>query len=379
MSRAAGILALVIASWVVFAAPVRADLPAVPVLVPLTGFLALEGTSQRNGALLALRNPPAGTAVAFEVSDTATSPEIAVNALQKALRGDGVVAVAASMLGTQMLAMLPVADERGVPLVTVSGTAKVTEMGSPNVFRFFPGDSVVKAAQARYAVQEMGAKRPALIYQTTAYGQSGREHLAANLARLGAPPVLEEGLPVTVKDMLPVLAKVRAAGADLILLQLHAPSTALIVRQAVAMGLGLPILAGSAMHQPATAALLTPAELKGVCAESGASPISGGSPAMDRFVADYRAAFDAEPDAFAAGQYDGIRMVVAALAAGARTAAEVRAFLAANTHDGVAMRYRSDGTGNMAHDAVIICYDGRDRTPRLVKRYRNLSGVAGLD
>jgi len=379
MSRAAGILALFVASWTAFAAPVRADLPAVPVLVPLTGFLALEGTSQRNGALLALRNPPAGTAVAFEVSDTATSPEIAVNALRKALRADNVVAVAASMLGTQMLAMLPVADELGVPLVTVSGTAKVTELGSPNVFRFFPGDSVVKTAQARYAVQEMGAKRPALIYQTTAYGQSGRRHLAANLTRLGAPPVLEEGLPVTVKDMLPVLAKVRAAGADLIVLHLHAPSTALIVRQAVAMGLGLPILAGSAMHQPATAALLTPAELKSVCAESGSSPVSGGSPAMDRFVADYRAAFDAEPDAFAAGQYDGIRMVVAALAAGARTAAEVRAFLAANTHDGVAMRYRSDGTGNMAHDAVIICYDGRDRTPRLVKRYRNLSGVAGLD
>ena len=37
------------------AAPTAAaEAPRLPVLVPLTGFLALEGTSQRNGAVLAL-------------------------------------------------------------------------------------------------------------------------------------------------------------------------------------------------------------------------------------------------------------------------------------------------------------------------------------
>ena len=50
-----------------------------PVLVPLTGFVALEGTSQRNGALLAasqIRD------VAFkpEVLDTPSTPEAAVTA-----------------------------------------------------------------------------------------------------------------------------------------------------------------------------------------------------------------------------------------------------------------------------------------------------------
>ena len=39
------------------------------------------------------------------------------------------------------------------------------------------------------------------------------------------------------------------------------------------------------------------------------------------------------------------------------------------------MTYKSDGTGNMAHDAVIICYDGADRTPKIVKRYENITGV----
>ena len=33
------------------------------------------------------------------------------------------------------------------------------------------------------------------------------------------------------------------------------------------------------------------------------------------------------------------------------------------------IQVRSDGKGNMAHDALIICYDGKSRTPRVVKRY----------
>jgi branched-chain amino acid transport system substrate-binding protein len=168
---------------------------------------------------------------------------------------------------------------------------------------------------------------------------------------------------------------VRSSGADVLLLHLHAGSTALVIRQARAMGLDIPIVAGSAMHQPSTAALLEPAELKGVCAESGSSPISGGSPAMDDFLARYRAAYGSEPDAFALGQYDGVTMALAALRAGARDADDVRAWLMSHRHDGLAMTYRSDGRGNMAHDAVIICYDGGDRTPRIVKRYENVTGV----
>jgi branched-chain amino acid transport system substrate-binding protein len=357
------------------AAPAPAAELRIPVLVPLTGFLSLEGTSQRNGAELALREAAADPAVSYSVSDTATSPEIAVNAFARATDEAGVVAVVAPMLGTQMLALIPLADSADVPLLTVSGTAQITELGSANIFRFFPGDRVVKAAQARYAVEMLGAKRPAIVYQTTAYGQSGHAELAANMKDLGAAPVFEEGIDVKVRDMLPVLSKVQAAGADILLLHLHAGSTALVIRQARAMGLDIPIVAGSAMHQPSTAALLEPAELKGVCAESGSSPISGGSPAMDDFLARYRAAFNSEPDAFALGQYDGVKMTLAAIAAGARDADAVRDWLAMHAYDGLAMRYRSDGKGNMAHDAVILCYDGADRTPHIVARYENVTGV----
>jgi branched-chain amino acid transport system substrate-binding protein len=347
----------------------------VPILVPITGFLALEGKSQRNGALLALKNAPDGVRVRADVVDTGVAPEGAVNALERAASRGPVTGVVASMLGTQMLAMLPVALEHRLPLLTVSGTAEITRMKNPYVFRFFPGDEVTKVAHVRYAVEELGKRRVALITQTTAYGQSGRRQILENLKTHGLTPVFDEALEVQTRDMLPVLGKARAANPDVLLIHLHSGPTALLIRQAATMGLGLPIVAGSAMHQPPTAELLEPGELTGVCAETNASPISGGSPEMERFVQQYRQEFGTEPDGFALGQYDAVMMLLDAVTRGARTAEEVTRALSASRYDGLAMSYRSDGTGNMAHSAVIVCYDGKSRVPKIAKRYDNITGV----
>ena len=353
-----------VALTALMATALTAKAETIPVLVPITGFLSLEGSSQRNGAVLAIERYGKDLDLDAEVTDTGTSPEGAVTALRRALEGEPTAAVA-SMLGTQMLAMLPIAGRAGVPLLTVSGTAKITEIGIPWVFRFFPGDSVVKVAQARYAVEELGAKRPALLYQTTAYGQSGAEHLRRIMQDLGAPLVFEEAIDISVKDMLPAL----------ILLHLHSGSTALVIRQARDQNIALPILAGSAMHQPTTAALLEPKQLAGVCAESASSPISEPEGPVEDFTAEYRARFGTEPDAFALAQYDGVSMLIAAKNSGAKTAKEVRDWLANNSYDGLAMTYKSDGKGNMAHDAVIVCYDGKSAVPAIKRRYENVSGV----
>ena len=106
--RPAAPAALFLACLAFAGPPARAARADIPVLVPLTGFLSLEGASQRNGAVLALEHPPAGVRVTYQVSDTATSPEVAVNALVRAVDGGKALAIVAPMLGTQLLAMLPV-------------------------------------------------------------------------------------------------------------------------------------------------------------------------------------------------------------------------------------------------------------------------------
>lgn len=355
------------------AAPAAAQDLRLPVLVPLTGFVALEGTSQRNGALLAAGQIRDVT-LKPEVLDTAATPEAAVTAWERAMGGTLPSAVVGPILGTQMLALLPLAQERGVPLLTISGTARLGELGNPWFFRFFPSDATVKVAHARYVVEKLGARRPAVIYQSTAYGQSGREALARTFADLKAPPVLEESIAPTVNDLSPAILRARNANADVIVLHLHAASTVLAVRQARQLLPDVPIVAGSAMHQPATAALLEPAELKGVCAETAASPISATSGPMKAFLDAYRAAYRSEPDAFAAAQFDAVGMlgkVIADLRKASQPVAPkaVRDRLASESYTGVVTTYKSDGKGNMAHEAEIVCYDGASRVPKLAQRY----------
>ena len=369
MGRRRGAVAFLALS---IAAPAAAQEVRLPVLVPLTGFVALEGTSQKNGALLAA-GQVRSVSLKPEVLDTQSTPEAAITAWERAVGSPPPSAAVGPILGTQMLALLPLAQERGVPLLTISGTARLGEMGNPWFFRFFPSDATVKVAHARYVVEKLGAKRPAVIYQSTAYGQSGREQLAKTFGELGAPPVLEESIAPTVNDLTPAIVRAKNANADVIVLHLHAASTVLAVRQARQLLPDLPIVAGSAMHQPATAALLSPAELKGVCAETAASPISATGGPMKAFLESYRAAYGSEPDAFAAAQFDAVGMLGKVMAelqsAGPITGAAVRERLASTSYQGVVTIYRSDGKGNMAHEAEIVCYDGSDRIPKPAARY----------
>ena len=194
------------------------------------------------------------------------------------------------------------------------------------------------------------------------------------LADLKAPPLLEESVAPSANDLTAALTRAKGANADVIVLHLHAASTVLAVRQARQLFPDLPVVAGSAMHQPATAALLEPAELKGVCAETAASPISATSGPMKAFADAYRAAFKTEPDAFAAAQYDAVAMlatIVADLrkAKQAVTPGAVRGALDRDSYQGLVTTYKSDGKGNMAHEAEIVCFDGTSRIPKVVERY----------
>jgi branched-chain amino acid transport system substrate-binding protein len=95
---------------------------------------------------------------------------------------------------------------------------------------------------------------------------------------------------------------------------------------------------------------------------------------MRTFLEAYRAAYKSDPDAYAAAQYDGVRMlanVIATLrqAGTPLTSATVREKLATAKYQGVVTTYWSDGKGDMAHDAEIVCFDGSDRIPRPVARY----------
>src|ERR1700693_849788 len=55
-----------------------------PIVMPITGFLSVEGGSQRNGAVMALEHAPGGKTVDYPVFATGTSAHGAAPALDQA-------------------------------------------------------------------------------------------------------------------------------------------------------------------------------------------------------------------------------------------------------------------------------------------------------
>ena len=120
--------------------PVRAADVTLPVLVPITGPFAIEGGAQRNGALLAPAGHRRGSMSRPRFRTPRSPPTSAVNQFERVFARDKPTAVVASMIGIQLLAMLPIGQETKVPMLTTSGTARVTELNNPWIFRFFPAD-----------------------------------------------------------------------------------------------------------------------------------------------------------------------------------------------------------------------------------------------
>jgi branched-chain amino acid transport system substrate-binding protein len=345
----------------------------VPIIAPITGLLAIEGAEQVNGALLAIAHAPDGLKVKGQTVDTGAAAEGGANALERVADDKDVKFVAAPLFGTQVLAMLPIALENKIPLLAPTGTGPVTEQNNPYMFRLYLSDADAKAAQVKYVVEELKRKRAAVLYNTTAYGQSGLKFMTEYLAKSGGEVVFSEGIDLSAKEISATLAKMRAANPDVILLQMHTTSLAMAVRQIAATGMSTPVVGSAALAIPAVTALLQPADLKGVCAETGSLTEKGVNAATDRFVDDYVSKFGHIPHAFAIAQYDGLMMALTAIKNGAKTREDVQKYLSTQAYKGVGTTYKSDGKGNMAHSPVVVCYDGSSLTPKLAKRYENLN------
>jgi branched-chain amino acid transport system substrate-binding protein len=249
----------------------------------LQSLLALEGTSQLNGANLAVAHAPAGLEIKTQVVDSGTAAEGGANALERVAGSKDVDFVVAPLFGTQVLAMLPTALDYKMPILAPTGTDPVTEQANPYMFRLYPSDAISKVGHIRYVVDDLKLKKAAILYNTTGYGQSGFKYMSEYLAKSGGEVVFSEGLDLSTKEISATLAKLQAAKPDVILVQMHSTSMAMVIKQIAGAGIKIPVIGNTTAAMPATFSLLQPSDLKGVCAES-ASWLETGKNAATTFA-----------------------------------------------------------------------------------------------
>lgn len=114
----------------------------------------------------------AGVDVPFvvEVVDSAGDPEIAIAAIERLAADPSVIGILGPLGASVTERAAPVADELGVPLLTLSSIDGIEEVGR-HVFRLRMSPEDQSRVMARLAVQHLESERAAVFYPDHAYGR----------------------------------------------------------------------------------------------------------------------------------------------------------------------------------------------------------------
>jgi branched-chain amino acid transport system substrate-binding protein len=346
----------------------------VGVISSQTSGLAILGQRQINSAIFAAEEWNAkggikGEKIKLVIEDSADKTTTAVTALDRVL-GKNVCAILGPIYSFQLFAMFPEIKKEKVPLLTTSGTQKLTQMDNPWYFRTYPHDGITKRASTLYSIEELKSKRPALMCVTTEYGKSGHELITDILHTKGIVIVAETWHEKADKDMTGQLLKIKRADPDMIISQAHPSDTAILLKQQRDLGINVPHMASSAASMPSVHKLVGNA-MEGIYVEAAALPNFDPDPSIQTWTKKYVAKFKTQPDSFAILYYDTANFLFEAIKAVGPHRTKIRNWLEKNTYKGLAGQYKFDGEHNGAYFAIIVQYHMQDgkAVPELKKKY----------
>ena len=256
-------------------------------------------------------------------TDTATVRADAVG-----LAADKVSAMIGLSDTTQVLAAAPVAARAGIPFVTSGATSPLLPKQVPDwLFLAGFGDNVQAAAAAEYAVDRLGVRRAAILYDRDLdYTRLLKKYFAEAFAAYGGTVVFVRSFHSGERDISAVLQRAAAGGDDkgdagttpihaqLIYLAAGPADAGPLVRKLRAAGQPQPIMGGDSFDNASLIAAASAAGGQVYYTTHAALGLANSTPAMRRFTAMYREAYGRTPEnAFAGLGYDAVNLVAKAI------------------------------------------------------------------
>jgi len=302
-------------------------------------------------------------------------------AAELAVRG-GVLAIVGSNSSELSAAVAEEAEARGVLQVTNVSTAAdltfdpKTGRARPFVFRMCASDEVMGALLAQFAVEKLGARRAAVLFEI---GRTYSARLARTFtARFRDPSagreVAEFYYLALETDFRPQLRRIQEYHPDVIFLPGSFPDATLVAAQSRAMGLRARFLGGDAWSSPLLFQRGAP------LGEAYYVELCSPSPEFERR---YEKAVGAEPPGCRAVlAYDAVHVIAHALSGLGRladaalggeglaaTRRRLRDAVAGSEVDGVTGRIRFDAFGNRRQGVALYAVEaGPDGRPRALVR-----------
>ncbi len=146
----------------------------VGVVLPLSERWRHFGEAVLQGIGMALDDTSA-EGVRLIIRDSEGDPEVTAAAIEELVLEEQAIAVIGPLLANTSLAAAQVADELGVPLISLARVNDLTDIG-PWVFRNALTDALQARALVDYAVETLEAERFGILYPSHAYGEGLMNH-----------------------------------------------------------------------------------------------------------------------------------------------------------------------------------------------------------
>ena len=326
---------------------------------PLTGSNASYGISVQQGGQLAVDEINAagginGMQIRYLFEDDESDAEKAISAYNK-LMDDGMQVLMGTVTSDPCIAVTDESSRDGILQITPSGSAEACTQYD-NCFRICFTDPLQGRSMANYMYEE-GLRKVAIIYDVASDYSSGiYEAFVDEFEALGGEIVAAESFTSGDVDFKTQLTKIKATDAEALFLPIYYTEVAYIVNQAVNVGLELPYYGCDGWDGVINQLEGDTTNIEGAIY---LTPFVANSEdeIVQNFVANYREAFGAEPDQFAADAYDAIYTIKAAIEqAGSMDNDAIIAAMTEITVSGVTgeMTFSEDGEPNKAARMAVI-------------------------
>jgi branched-chain amino acid transport system substrate-binding protein len=197
-----------------------------------------------------------GRKIKIIVEDDQYSPALTVAAVKKMVERDEVFALVGALGTGPTMAVKDYLVRKGVPLVAPSTTA-IGAFYPPqrNIFGVIPTDKVCPVVCAQYAMDKLGLKRLAIIYQNDDLGKNGLLGAKAAVESRGLKLVAEEAVDLASTDFSSQVTKVKMANPDGVIIWVMLTKNISITKEIRKQGLNVQLLDGTAMSDPRLASL----------------------------------------------------------------------------------------------------------------------------
>ncbi len=328
--------------------------------VPTTGPLSLTGKQYFNTLTMAEEDINKagginGRQLKIVIEDAGASNSTAVSAFVKLIQETKPPFAFLTSYSTQNLAVAPEVAKAGIPVMYSGGADAVSENGNSWMFRIRPADSLAGRAMAQFATGTLKAAKPGILYIQNDFGQGGAAVAQKQLEAAGLKVVASEAYGQNDKDFSAQLLRLRSSGADVVFIFCYPADGALVLRQAKALGLKMPIVASSAAFVPAALQLLSATDLDNVwgVVDAFVDPSVGGR--MKDFAERYKEKFGTDADPYGLAYYDGALLMAEGMSKAGTDPKALRDWLAAaKDWPGIGHPYTFDAKGNGVHDLAIV-------------------------